>query len=166
MDFFTNLSFYFLTLVAIVSIIIVLIAKEVRIYLTSAITTFSSMAGLYILLKSPTMFMVQIIFFTLGVGTILLINAKDLKPEKNKTYCLGVKTFVSLFLLAVLVILLTPFIISQIKAQIISTFCVEQFFPSETSFMNFILILFSILIISLLSGFYTIAFWRKKWHIK
>ena len=162
MEIFTNVVFYLLVLIVITSIIVILISKQTKVYLWSTITTFSAIAGLYIILKSPVMFVVQIIFFVLGTGLILFLGASDFKAEDKFSLNLSTKTFLTLLFLGTFVLLGAPFLIQQIKAQIISGFCIEHFFPSINSFVNLVLILFSILIIALLSGFYTIAFWRKK----
>lgn len=166
MEIFANIVFYFLVLIAIFSIITILFSKNTKIYLLSTIITFTSISGLYILLKSPVMFIAQITFFTLGAGAILLISTANFSPEKKLSFNLNIKTIFSLITLCLFIFLSAPFLANQIKNLIISTFCSEAIYTSSTPFANVALILFSIIIIATLSGFYTIAFWRKKWLIK
>lgn len=162
MKIFANVVFYLLLLITLASVVTILVSREAKIYITGAIIAFTSIAGLYILLKSPVMFVAQLVFFALGTGSILLFGINNFKPERKSTFNLNVKTVFSLFLLALFVFLSTPFLIQQIKSRVISTFCIEQTFVQINSFVSLVLILFLIIIITVLSGFYTVAFWRKK----
>ena len=162
MEIFANTMFYLLMIIAAVSVLTIIFAKNTKIYLTASIVTLGCISGLYIMLKSPVMFLVHNIFFTLGTGIILTLNTKGFANEDKTTFNLNLKTFFSILLFAIFILLTTPFFISQISAQVISTFCIEQKLPFYVPVVNLSLVLFSILTIALLSGFYTIAFWRKK----
>lgn len=166
MEIFANTTFYLFVIIAAVSVLTVIFAKNTKVYLPACIITLACISGLYILLKSPVMFLIHSVFFTLGGGAILTLGAKDFANEDKSTFNLNLKTFFSILLFTVFVLLTAPFFISQINAQTISTFCIEQNLPCYVPAVNLGLIIFSILIIALLSGFYTIAFWRKKWQIK
>ena len=162
MGILANIVFYLLAIITVVSIVTILFSKNTKVYLPCAVVTFSSVAGLYILLKSPVMFVAQIILFALGSGAILMLGTKDFKTEDKLTFNFNLKTIFSLIFLSIATLLMAPFFIQQIKNQVISTFCTEQTFASASPFANLMFVMFSILIITLLSGFYTIAFWRKK----
>ena len=95
-------------------------------------------------------------------SAILLLGTKDFRIEDKLTFNFNLKTLFSLLFLSIATLLMAPFFIQQIKNQVISTLCTEQTFASASPFVNLMFVMFSILIITLLSGFYTIAFWRKK----
>ncbi len=162
MEIFANAAFYLIALFAVISVLTVLFAKNTKVYLFAAVILFACISGLYLLLKSPVAFLVHTVFFTFGTGVILLLGAKDFANEEKLTFNFNVKTFLSILLFAVFILLLAPFFIHQINAQITGGFCIEQKLQSYTSLVNLCLIIFSVLTIALLSGFYTIAFWRKK----
>ena len=162
MENLANIAFYLLISTAIVSVILILVSKEAKVYIASTIVTFASIAGLYILLKSPVMFIIQTVFFVLGAGAILILGLNNFKPEKRATLFFKPETIFCFLGLCLFIFLCAPFLINRIKAQVISTFCIEQTFTPMYSFTNLILIMFLILIIATLSGFYTVAFWRKK----
>lgn len=162
MEIFANTTFYLFVIIAAVSVLTVIFAKNTKVYLPACIITLACISGLYILLKSPVMFLIHSVFFTLGGGAILTLGAKDFANEEKLTFNFNVKTFLSILLFAVFILLLAPFFIHQINAQITGGFCIEQKLQSYTSLVNLCLIIFSVLTIALLSGFYTIAFWRKK----
>ena len=166
MGILANIVFYLLAIITVVLIVTILFSKNTKVYLSCAVIAFSSVAGLYILLKSPVMFVAQVIFFTLGAGAILLLGTKDFRIEDKLTFNFNLKTIFSLIFLSIATLLMAPFFIQQIKNQVISTFCTEQTFVSTSPFANLMFVMFSILIITLLSGFYTIAVWRKKWLIR
>lgn len=162
MGIFANIVFYILVIITAFSIFTILFSKNTKVYLLSTIVTFMGIAGLYTLLKSPTMFLVQIIFFVIGSACLLLFGTKEFKNENKSSFNFNLKTFFTLLIMVIFMLLTPPFLYQKIKAQVISNFCIEQVFPSTTLLSSLVFILFSILIIAVLSGFYTIAFWRKK----
>ena len=162
MEIFANAMFYLLATVALASVFLILFAKDVKIYVLGAIATFISICGIYILLKSPLMFIVQSIFFVIGTGTVIFLGTRDFSTDRKAKLNFNKKTFSSIFLLCVFTLLVAPFFIYQISSQTVNTPAISQSAEMFAPFINLGLFLLSILLIALLSGFYTIAFWRKK----
>lgn len=162
MEKFANAMFYLLTLLAFASSLFVLVSRETRVYLVSAVIAFISIGGLYTLLKSPVMFVAQIVFFALGTGAIILWGGLDFKPEKKPAYSLNIKTMLSCAFLCLFVLMISPFLVRQLNTQKLNDFNCAQSIGHIANILDVNLIIISIALIALLSGFYTIAFWRKK----
>lgn len=162
MEKIANAIFFLLTFLAFASSVFILISKEAKVYLASAVIAFVSIGGLYLFLKSPIMFVAQIIFFALGIGAIIVWGGFDFESDKKETFNLDIKTLFAPALLCVFVLLVSPFIVKQMSVQKINTFCNDEILPKLASLADINLIILSVLIIIALSGFYTVAFWRKK----
>lgn len=162
MEKFANAAFYILTFLAFASSLVILLSKEAKFYTCSAVVAFISVGGLYILLKSPAMFVIQIVFFALGLGALLVYTGYEFKPEKKSGLNLNFKTYVMPVVLTVFILLLMPFLAHQVQMQKFNTVHLDEILTAIQTGLNLNLILISTVVIAALSGFYTIAFWRKK----
>lgn len=162
MEKFANAVFFLLTFLAFASSVFILVSKEARVYLASAIIAFISIGGLYLLLKSPIIFVAQIVFFALGIGLIILWGGFDFKTEKTTKTAANLKTLFTPALLCFFVLFVSPFLAKQMNMQKINNFYSDEIIPNLVSFVDINILILSVLVLALLSGFYTIAFWRKK----
>lgn len=162
MEKFANAVFFILTFLAFASSVFILVSRESRVYLASAVIAFISIGGLYLLLKSPIIFVAQIVFFALGIGLIILWGGFDFKVQKTVKANASLKALFTPALLCFFVLLISPFLAEQMNMQKINSFYSDEIIPNLVSFVDINIIILSILVIITLSGFYTIAFWRKK----
>lgn len=162
MEKFANAVFFILTFLAFASSVFILVSRESRVYLASAVIAFISIGGLYLLLKSPIIFVAQIVFFALGIGLIILWGGFDFKVQKTVKANASLKALFTPALLCFFVLLISPFLAKQMNMQKINSFYSDEIIPNLVSFVDINIIILSILVIITLSGFYTIAFWRKK----
>ena len=157
MEKIANALFYLPVLLTFGFCLVVLFAKEAKIYIAAAIGIFAAISGFYILLRSPVMFCAQCAFFMLGLGAVMFYGSKNFKDEEKSSFNFNFRTFLTPFLLGVFVLLAAPFSL----ALVLNNNKTSSFFELGSIF-DVNLILLSIIIVTLLSGFYTIAFWRKK----
>ena len=157
MEKIANALFYLPVLLIFGFCLVILFAKEAKIYIAAAIGIFAAISGFYILLRSPVMFFAQCVFFMFGLGAIMFYGCKNFKEEEKSGFNFNLKTLITPFILSFFVLLCAPFSLSLAlnKKEAGNFFELGPIFDVN-------LILLSVIIITLLSGFYTIAFWRKK----
>lgn len=162
MEKIANLAFYLLAFMTFISSLVVLVSKSARYYFLGAIAVFMSIGGIYLLLKSPLMFVIQIVFFALGFGLLVIFLGNDFNVEMKNPINKDIKTLIAPFILSIFILLIAPFLANQILSQKTNFDYLKNFFFEFASSLDLVLILLTIVLIIVLSGFYTIAFWRKK----
>ena len=99
MEKIANLAFYLLAFMAFISSLVVLVSKSARYYFLGAIAAFMSIGGIYLLLKSPVMFVIQIVFFALGFGLLVIFLGNDFNVEMKNPINKDIKTLIAPFIL-------------------------------------------------------------------
>ncbi len=161
MDTISNTLFYFLAALVFISSVVILVSKEAKTYVVAAIVTFLSIAGFFVLIKSPLMFIIQILFFTLGLGALLIYLSTDVEPIKKRDFSFNYKTFLTPVVLGVFALLFFPFINSQAQSYQINTYSTD-IIGKIVSTLNVNLIVITMIVLVVLSGFYSIVQWRRK----
>ena len=98
----------------------------------------------------------------LGFGLLVIFLGNDFNVEMKNPINKDIKTLIAPFILSIFILLIAPFLANQILSQKTNFDYLKNFFFEFASSLDLVLILLTIVLIIVLSGFYTIAFWRKK----
>lgn len=159
---FASAAFYLFICLAFVSTLVILLSKQAKYYTLGAICAFISIGGLYLLLKSPVMFIFEIVFFVTGLGALLIYLGNNTQDEDKTLLNLNFKTLLAPAALGVFALLVTPFLTNQVYLSKIPILNDIDFLNIFIDTFDLNILLISLIAIAALAGFYTIAFWRKK----